>query len=248
MGMFTAYFDASGKSTRQGLLSIAGFVSDAKKWARFDAEWTKVLRRESVSCFHMTDFVSSQREFSGWNNQPGRRKAFIADLLACAKKYTNKAFGGAVVLADYASVNERYAIQEAAGYPYPLCAHYCVRLVLQWQKKHGISNVRFAFEAGDEHPGDLTRLCKSDGVEPFFLTKKEIPFQAADLVAWRTRDCFEKALRPSLTIELAGRLHRSFSEVWKSPHQAFYGDKRRLERFCREEGIPGRVRTRIGVN
>jgi len=238
--MFTAYFDASGKSIRPGLLSIAGFVSDARKWRSFDIEWMKILQRESVSCFHMTAFGSSQGEFLGWTNQPQRRKLLIADLLACAKRYTNKAFGGAVVLADYKAINRRYTLQEVAGHPYPLCAHYCIRLVRQWQKKHGITNVEFAFEIGDEHIGDLKRLCKSDGVEPSFLTKKVVPFQAADLVAWRTRDCFEKALRPGLTPELARQLHRSFSQVWKSPHQAFYGDRERLERFCIDQGIPRR--------
>ena len=40
-------------------MSIAGFVSDARKWKRFEAEWKSILERESVKCFHMTEFVST---------------------------------------------------------------------------------------------------------------------------------------------------------------------------------------------
>lgn len=132
MALFTAYFDASGKSNRPTVLSIAGYVSDSKKWAQFETEWARILNRESVSRFHMTDFVSSQGEFTAWKGETSRRKAFINDLLVCARRYTNKAFGGAVVLRDYNAVNRRYELQECAGHPYPLCAHYCVRLVRNW--------------------------------------------------------------------------------------------------------------------
>jgi hypothetical protein len=139
--MFTAYFDAAGKAHRPGMISIAGFVSDAKKWAQFEIEWGKILARESIALFHMADFVSSQGEFKEWKGQPDRRKKFIADLLACAKRYTNKAFGGAIVLRDYRRVNQLYQLREYAGSPYPLCGHYCVRMVKAWQAKNRIKNV-----------------------------------------------------------------------------------------------------------
>ncbi len=241
MALFTAYFDASGKPDRGGVLSIAGYVSDYRKWARFRIEWARILAGESVSSFHMTDFVSSRGEFAGWRGQTDRRRTFIEDLLVCAKRYTNKAFGGAVVLSDFDSVNRRYQLEEHAGQPYPLCAHYCVRLVRAWQAKNSIKNVEFVFEQGDEPRGKLIELCRADGIEPRFLSKKEVAFQAADLVAWRTRNSFEKVLSPGLTRDTALGAYRSFKEVWKSPHAAFYGNLSRIEKFCQDREIPLRT-------
>src|SRR5260370_30688958 len=140
MVMFTAYFDAAGKAHRPGVISIAGFVSDAKKWTQFEIEWGKILARESIALFHMTDFVSSQGEFTEWKGQPDRRKKFIAGLLACAKRYTNKAFGGAIVLRDYKRGNQLDQLREYAWSPYPLCGHYCVRMVKPRQLTNPINN------------------------------------------------------------------------------------------------------------
>lgn len=236
--MFKAYFDASGKSTRRGMMSIAGFVSDVTKWQKFEVEWARILEREGVSLFHMTDFVSSRGEFAGWKGQTDRRRVFVKDLLECARKYTNKEFGGVIVLRDYERVNRRYQVQEYAGRPYAFCAHYCTRLVRKWQTKNHVKTVEYFFEQGDEYPGDLIRLCKADGIRPTFLPKDQPMFQAADLVAYRTRDAFERARNPNLTTELSWMLADSFSEVWQGPHQAFYGDRARIEQFCLDERIP----------
>jgi hypothetical protein len=239
-----AYFDVAGAAHRSGVMAIAGFVSDARKWRRFEDEWNAILHKESVSQLHMTDFVSRRGEFAGWKNQSERSGRFVSDLITCTKRYVNKAFGGSIVLADYATVNNKYHLQEFGGYPYSLCGQYAVSLVKKWQKKHQIREVIFAFEKGDQHQHDLERLCGPDGVVPKFLMKREAtPFQAADLFAWRTRDAFEKALDPiSLTAEKVERLNERFGQTWgHNRHEAFYGDRIWLERFCVGRGIARRA-------
>ena len=159
------------------------------------------------------------------------------------KKNTNKAFGGALLLRDYNAVNRKYQLQEFAGYPYSLCAHYCTRMVRSWQTKNSVKDVIFMFEKGDEHQGDLDRLCKPDGVNPRYPTKLEaVPCQAADLLAWRTRYGFEAITEPnSLEPERANQLKNSFSEAWSFPHAAFYGDRERLDQLCIDvESLDGR--------
>jgi hypothetical protein len=136
--MFAAYFDAGGTATRGGVGSIAGFVSDVRKWKRFETKWTKILDRESASCFHMTDFVSSQGQFKSWAEQGNRRRRLIVDLVQCARKHTNKAFGGALLLSAYDALNRRYQLQECAGYPYALCGNYCQAAdLLAWRTRYG---------------------------------------------------------------------------------------------------------------
>ncbi len=113
----------------------------------------------------------------------------------------------------------------------------------KWQTKNGISNVVFAFEKGDEHQGDLERLCKSDGINPLFLPKGEaLAFGAADLFAWRTRDLFEKALNPeALAPDRADQYKQRFADTWgRNRHEAFHGDYARLEKFCMDREIPRR--------
>jgi len=76
------------------------------------------------------------------------------------------------------------------------------------------------------------------GIEPEFAGKKLPPLQAADLLAWRTRNPLEEAFKPSLTREKADGLLATFGAAWKKfKHEAFYGDKEILERFCVDNGI-----------
>lgn len=242
VAMFTAYFDAAGKWNRPGVLAVAGFVSDVRKWAKFESAWEAILSRESVSQFHMTDFVSSRGEFASWRGQTDRRRIFIDDLAQCAKRYTNKRFGGLVVLKDYEAANKQYRLREEVGGPYPVCAEYCVRLARKWQAKNDVRDLEFFFEQGDEGKGNLIKLLKERySIEPSFLSKKIVPFQAADLVAWRTRDSFENMLKGDLDIERADKVMRSFREAWSGPHEAFHGDREWLLRYCREEGITRRA-------
>lgn len=56
--VFTAFFDASG-TKRARVLTVAGFVSRASKWTRFEEEWKAILSPFGLTSFHMTDFVSS---------------------------------------------------------------------------------------------------------------------------------------------------------------------------------------------
>lgn len=84
--MFTAYFDASGTRHSEAI-TMAGYMSDDKKWAKFEATWNKILEREKVIRFHMTDFASRQREYKSWDQE--RRRRFIGDLIDGAVRYTN---------------------------------------------------------------------------------------------------------------------------------------------------------------
>src|ERR1035438_6245958 len=91
IAMFTAYFDASGRRDTR-VLTMAGFVSDVRKWAKFDGKWSAILKRENIPAFHMTDFVARKPPFDCWQGRDADRDLFFRDLLATAVKYTHKAF------------------------------------------------------------------------------------------------------------------------------------------------------------
>ena len=154
MAFFTAYFDASGHPDNpvHRVMTVAGFVSTVKKWQRFDGEWSTILKREGITIFRMTDFVSNAGEFAvGWKGATDRRRLFISDLAGCLVKNVNKSFRATLVLDDYNKVNRELAIEETLGKPYALCSMMCVFILRQWAKrKHVEKQLLYYFEDGDK--------------------------------------------------------------------------------------------------
>jgi hypothetical protein len=90
--MFTAYFDASGKR-QQSVLTVSGFVSDVRKWSKFDAEWDAILMAEGLNCFHMTDFVARKKPYGRWGSGYSEpRDKFFRRLIETSVRHTNKSF------------------------------------------------------------------------------------------------------------------------------------------------------------
>ncbi len=73
MVVFRAYFDATATPDKS-VESVAGFVSRVHKWERFEKQWRDLLP-ETVTMFHMTDFVSSR---GGGNHGKGLNTANAA--------------------------------------------------------------------------------------------------------------------------------------------------------------------------
>ena len=132
---FTAYFDASGTSNTD-VITVAGFVSTVKKWARFERSWQTILKRERVTCFHMTDFVSNKGEFaSGWKGKTERRRVFVGELASCIRDNVNKSFRITMVVKDYDKVNKVFDLGNGPGVPYALCSIMRAYKLRLWAKK-----------------------------------------------------------------------------------------------------------------
>ena len=160
LAMFTAYFDVSGTKNAR-LLTMAGYVSNAKKWKKFEQRWKEIIDREGVKQFHMTDCVSFAGEFANWREHPDRRKRLINELLDCARKYTNKRFSATVIMEDYNRVDSEYKLHEYYGYPYSLCATSCIEHVRTWAKNRKIRDrITYVFEDGDERRGNFPKFCR----------------------------------------------------------------------------------------
>jgi len=246
--MFTAYFDVSG-DPRSEAITMAGYVSDARKWAKFEAEWNKILEREKVSSFHMTDFASKQEEYKGWDQR--RRGDFIGDLLECSWKYTNKAFSATLALADYYDADRRYCLHEALGQPYLVCGRSCVGHVKKWARRHGVKQAAFVFESGDEDWEDFERVCaEQEKIVPTRSSKKDfVPFQAADLIAWKSRYPIRRVLSADLeeTVEERERLLGMVGELKNRPYAGGVLDADSLTNICVKGSIPLREHREPGT-
>jgi hypothetical protein len=98
-------------------------VGTAKKWIDFETAWPTFLERYEVKRLHMTDFVSSHREFKKWkgSEHSAARKKFIERAVSCAGKYSTAGFISTMVLSDYHSVNAKYEVEENIGPPLTVC-------------------------------------------------------------------------------------------------------------------------------
>jgi hypothetical protein len=192
---FLAYFDESGTPDRSHpVLTVAGCVSSIKKWTRFESEWNGILRDAELpegTIFHMNRFARNLPPFDGFAEQAKRKADLISRLVGCMKRNVNKAFSCSVALRDWERLNERYCAAESLGHPYAFCGRTCIAQLLKWAKNKGIrqQDVKFFFEDGATHRGQLEKLLRAnDGIGPLFVSKALlVPFQAADLLAWKSR-------------------------------------------------------------
>lgn len=81
MGMFTAYFDASGQEHEHPYMVVAGFVASTTAWSEFSEEWKAVLSDYGVKTFHAVDCQNFKGEFEGWKDQDSKRLRLWYELL-----------------------------------------------------------------------------------------------------------------------------------------------------------------------
>jgi hypothetical protein len=244
--VYTAYFDASG-TTDSSVLTMAGYVSDEKKWGKFDKHWREILDRQGIQCFHMTDCVSCHGEFEDWRDKGQIRKRFINDLADCARRFTNKRFSATVVIDDYKKVDAEFQLHESLGSPYSLCGSSCVEHVKTWARNQKVDtkNITYLFEGGDAQKGDFCDLCRQRfGFTPNFESKRtQLRFQAADLAAWRTRHPIREAVgtRAYTEAKFESLLFHT-SRFLSEPHAGGGFDEPALLKICAGAPIPRRTR------
>jgi hypothetical protein len=244
MTRYAAYLDASGQDDGvHRVITVAGIVSSIEKWERFEKEWCAALARHGVRAFHMTDFAASRQEFKLWKGDKGRRSQFIDELASIIKRNTNKIVVSSVELSGWRSMNKDYALDEVLGGPYELCGISAVGEVLRWAKRKKLrSSVQFIFEHGDPGMGELGKRCRREGVEPNFKRKSEaVPFQAADLIAWKHRIAMTEATKLSEGDEAGmDAILTSLSAVEVTPTVGGIFSRESLKRLCKER-IPTRT-------
>ena len=202
MVVFRAYFDATATPDKS-VESVAGFVSRVHKWERFEKQWRDLLP-ETVTMFHMTDFVSSRGGWESWKGaeHSKRRAELIEKLASCIKLATNKGFAHTLRASDYAECDRAYALSEYYRRPYVILGLACLGSLANWANKKGIpkKNILCIFEDGDEGQSRLIELARADGFNAIPQSKRDIrAFDACDLAAWKTRtlvhDTWERELQ-----------------------------------------------------
>lgn len=251
MAMFSAHIDESGTpDDSHVVLTVAGFVSSVEKWARFELEWKKILKQAGLpegTIFHMSKFARGLPPYQEFEGQSKRKAALVSSLVRCTRRNVNKAFSCTVALRDWERLNQRYCISESLGYPYPFCGRMCVGAVMQWARKKNATNIEFFFEDGATHRGQLKKIlnANNDGIEPIFRSKETMTqFQAADLLAWKSRRTIADVVRYARPgdIDLYNSIQNSLAEIKSIPHKYGVHTYESMERIAQRGRIPLRVR------
>ena len=114
MAALTAYFDASGKASNPAAIElvVSGFISTAKKWRQFEADWQAVLDKFGVPYFHMREFAPSTGVFKDWKGKKQKRREFLGKLIDIAVENTEQSIGAGVLLKDWRKANSLYLLKE----------------------------------------------------------------------------------------------------------------------------------------
>lgn len=224
--MLNAYFDETGDATDRGIIhhsmvGMAGGVASLKQWHHFEKEWEeKILRKYGLKFFHMTDFDDYKKEYSedkGWTKLK-HRKCLNTALNIIAKR-VDFCIGVIREIPASQSINK-------SNDPYFDCFNRCIMGTLAFAPLKG--ELLHLFVARKKNYKGKTEGIFNDilnenkkaansiaalTIPTDIISRKIIPFQAADLIAFelrkeieRQRDRKECAMRYPLRrlIELMG--------------------------------------------
>jgi hypothetical protein len=199
--MLSTAFDASGSEDDRTCTVVAGFISDATEWIKFDGIWRKRLGEDGLLDFRMSQFTAHKGPFSDetkWT-QP-KRDRLIADLIDIIIPHVFRKFGCAVLhpALEQMPADMREANRITA---YSLAGRSCVGDVIEWARENpGFHRpISFVFEDGDKGKGKLMERLETDDCPlPIFEPKVDkikngipvlgfTPLQAADIYAYEIR-------------------------------------------------------------
>jgi len=254
-GMLSSYFDSAGGKDH-GFIVVAGWVSSASLWERFENDWRLALAQADVPYFHMKEFSQSKGPFKSWKGQEGKRMNFLSTLAQIIKDYTEFGTCTYLDLSLFETVNQMYCLKEWVGNGYSFAGRECAVTATLWASNRcpEALPLEFFFEEGDEGQGTLEKLMVKDGfARPIFRPSRDkkvvccgveqhrrgvIQLQAADFAAYELRKA--KGL---LHMNAYAELHRaSFLALTdaKTNWRTYADTRDRLIRFCQEYKIPRR--------
>jgi hypothetical protein len=242
---YTAYFDASGKKQDPLVMYVSGFISTAQKWERFEKRWLALLDGYDIkSPFHTTDYVRGKKgSYSQFDNNDRRRDAFEKKATSIIADAVLQPFSFGMVLSGHRWMVENYELPFGCDEPYSFCALQSLYAVFRWvsKAKNPWDKFSFVYSDGDDDRGLFSNAAKKDvGIRPDFRPYGElVPFQAADILAWR----HARLMKDVVKVASGGERPRRefFPEIFKKiPHgqSCGYYDGELLAAYCAKKGYP----------
>lgn len=200
--MLNAYVDESGSHDSSRHYVVAGYISPADEWGRFNKEWVGVLNGYGLNEFHMVDFKSrfssSKSKYRHINKSDGER--LLDELTDVIKSRVMIGVGGVLPMDAYHQV-VKGKYEKYLGRPYTVCTNIFLMAVKRWAREIDYLSkyqepMAFFFEQGAKGKGEQEKALgeamtlpefRSEGwlgVTKFHPKGKYPGLEAADLLAY----------------------------------------------------------------
>jgi hypothetical protein len=195
--MILGYFDDSGSHTSSDIVVMAGLFGYPNQWDYLSELWVKTLAapcpsKLPLARFHMSSCQAGDEEFLGWKRL--ECDFLVDELIEIIRKSGVYGFGGALPRKHYDELVTG-DLRRATGDPETACIINCfVKLVRFAQQITPDKEIAFIFDDRPQQERNVARIqgvykgVNEAGVEitsvTFGSSKKILPLQAADLLAW----------------------------------------------------------------
>jgi hypothetical protein len=197
--MLTAYFDDSGTHSNSDVVLWSGLFGNHYQWDFFNQLWSAKLKepspaKKSLNRFHMAECHASDGEFLRWSRTATDFLVHeLVDIIIKCGLYSDCAAVSRKDWDDLVKGDLRTALGDAEGYSLRIAF---VR-ASKWARSMGESDLAFVFDRRREREQEGRRIfqlfdnfskLEPTAVKPVSLefsdSRRILPLQAADLVAW----------------------------------------------------------------
>lgn len=164
--MLQAYVDESGTHDGSRHYIVAGYISPADEWEKFDEEWADVLNDYGLKEFHMVDFKNrlrkSKSKYRHIDKPDGDR--LLDRLTDVISRRVLTGVAGILPMDAYNRV-VKGKYEKYLGRPYTLCTNIMLMAVGRWAQEVDYKSkyqepITFFFEQGAQHKGELEKALR----------------------------------------------------------------------------------------
>jgi Protein of unknown function (DUF3800) len=195
--MVRGYFDDSGSHTSSDIVVMAGLFGYSNQWDYLSKLWAKKIAdpcpgKLPLPRFHMAACQAGDEEFLGWKRI--ECDFLVDELIEIIHKVGVYGFGCAMPRKHYDALITGEQ-RRASGNAETICIINCFVKLIEFAKYiTPDKEIAFIFDDRPQQKRNVQRICevyqsaKQEGVEivsaTFASSKKILPLQAADLLAW----------------------------------------------------------------
>ena len=192
--LYHVYFDESGTHKGSPVMTMAGYLFEARQARLFTRDWSRDLNRLGLSHAHMTDCALG---FGEYKKLSKRQRVLSEELLIKRiRKRSEVAFSISVEQDRFEKEIGETAFAHSA---YTLLTLLCVMKVRDFISEKSIqTKVSYFFESGHEHANEahlfMNAITMFGWQQYFFYSshafvdkRAALPLQAADMLAWQHR-------------------------------------------------------------
>lgn len=197
------YFDETGTHDGSPVMGVAGYVFTKSNARKFTQKWNAHLRTQGIPFFHMSDCAPSpgNAHYKGWS--PERRDNHERALIRLIKETSSFGFAECCTVEGYRNLSGNGLASRYDAYSFMLAT--AVNAACHYLRSKSFKGrASFFFESGHRYQGEarelIERLTKEFPEKYFnpnfaFVQKADAPpLQAADLLAWLSRNALMKSL------------------------------------------------------